>query len=334
MSEYEPHHVLVTGGAGFIGAHFILYLFELMPEIKIINLDKLTYASNPENLSSLKNNKNYIFVHGDIIDANLVSQLLRQYEIDTIIHFAAESHVDRSIIAPQAFMTTNVLGTFTLLEAAKKYWQEEKKWSEQECRFHHISTDEVYGSLNFRDPPFTESTNYDPRSPYSASKAAADHLISAYYHTYHLPVTVSNCSNNYGPFQHQEKLIPTIIKSCMNWQPIPVYGNGKNIRDWLYVKDHCRGIHAILKRGKIGERYHLGGNHELENITLVYLICDYFDKNKKQQSSYLSLINFVTDRLGHDFRYAINYNKIKNELGWEPQETFQTGLKKTIDYYF
>jgi len=330
MHHYQPRHMLVTGGAGFIGANFIHHILETTNNIKIINLDKLTYASNIKNLASLKHTERYQFVHGDITDSYLVNEVLRKHNIDTIVHFAAESHVDNSIAQPAVFIQTNVIGTFALLEAAKNYWQHENHWDATRCRFHHISTDEVYGSLQLDDASFTEKTPYHPRSPYSASKAGSDHLVYAYYHTYGLPITLSNCSNNYGPFQHNEKFIPTIIKGCLTWQPIPVYGEGKNIRDWLYVKDHCKGIQAILEQGQVGERYNLGGNQEMENLSLVRLICHYFDKHKPQKMPYASLVQFVTDRKGHDFRYAINHEKIKKLLDWTPEETFLSGLEKTI----
>ena len=333
MPAYQPHHVLVTGGAGFIGANFIRHLLENEPTVQIINLDKLTYAGSLDNLHNLPDAKRCHFVQGDITDAALVRHLLQHHNIDTIVHFAAESHVDRSIAAPAAFITTNVLGTFTLLEAARHHWLEIEKRDAAHCRFHHISTDEVYGSLTSTDPLFTEKTAYQPRSPYSASKAGSDHLVHAYYHTYGLPITLSNCSNNYGPYQHAEKFIPTILRSCIEHKPIPIYGNGKNVRDWLYVDDHCRGILAILKNGSIGEQYNLGGNNEWENIALATYICELMDKQKPHTSSYKNLLQFVTDRPGHDFRYAIDFSKAKKELHWQPQETLESGLKKTIQFY-
>lgn len=316
--------MLVTGGAGFIGSNFIRHVLAHQSDIKIINLDKLTYAGSLDNLKNLPHPERHHFVRGDICDAKLVRELLQQHQIDTIVHFAAESHVDRSIASPQSFVETNVLGTFTLLEAARQH---------QLCRFHHISTDEVYGSLQPNDPAFTETTAYQPRSPYSATKAGSDHLVQAYHHTYDLSVTISNCSNNYGPYQHTEKFIPTIIRSCLTAQPIPVYGQGKNIRDWLYVDDHCRAIMAILNNGKIGETYNIGGNNEWENLELVKYICELIDKKFPQAQPCSSLIRFVTDRAGHDFRYAINDLKIRQELGFKPQETLETGLAKTIQHY-
>lgn len=334
MNTYQPHSMLVTGGAGFIGANFIRHVLEHEPAIKIINLDKLTYAGSLDNLKNLPHPERHHFIRGDINDAELIRHVLQHHHIDTIVHFAAESHVDRSISGPAEFVTTNVNGTFTLLEAARHHWFEVEECKPSQCRFHHISTDEVYGSLNPDDPRFTETTPYDPRSPYSASKAGSDHLVNAYYHTYGLPVTISNCSNNYGPYQHPEKFLPTVIRSCLNGQRIPIYGNGKNIRDWLYVDDHCHGILQIIKEGKVGERYNLGGNNEWENIVLAKYICEVLDKTHPRESSYSSLIEFITDRPGHDFRYAIDITKINRELGWEPHETLESGIKKTIDFYW
>jgi dTDP-glucose 4,6-dehydratase len=327
---YIPRNLLVTGGAGFIGANFIRYYLLHHANAKIINLDLLTYAGS---LKNLPNNLRHHFIEGDICNAALVAKIVSEHQIDTIVHFAAESHVDRSISGPAPFIQTNVVGTFTLLEAARHFWLHEKKWNERQCRFHHISTDEVYGTLNKSDPAFTEETPYTPNSPYSASKAGSDHLVRAYSHTYHLPVTVSNCSNNYGPYQHPEKFIPTIIKSCLEWKPIPVYGDGSNIRDWLYVEDHCSGVDAILSHGKIGEAYNLGGEHEVDNLTLVKHICKTLDVLMPREKSYSSLINFVTDRPGHDWRYAMDISKISRELNWKPRETFESGLRKTIEFY-
>ena len=333
MPFYQPHSMLVTGGAGFIGANFIRYVLEHEPEIFIINLDKLTYAGSVDHLNHLTHPKRHHFICGDINDSALVRHILQHHHIDTIVHFAAESHVDRSIKSPTTFVETNVLGTLNLLEAARHHWFEIEKCPPSHCRFHHISTDEVYGSLNPRDPGFTETTAYDPRSPYSASKAGSDHLVKAYHHTYQLPITISNCSNNYGPYQHAEKFIPTIIQACLNWQRIPIYGNGKNIRDWLYVEDHCQGILNILHGGKIGETYNLGGNNEWENIQLARHICEQFDRMHPRSQSYTSLLEFITDRPGHDFRYAINIEKINRELGWQPQTSFKNGIEKTISFY-
>ncbi len=333
MTEYQPRNMLVTGGAGFIGSNFIRHVLESDPAVKIINLDKLTYAGSLDNLKELPHPERYHFIQGDITNAKLVQHLLLHHQIDTIVHFAAESHVDRSITAPAAFIETNLIGTFVLLEAAKHLWLDTEKRDAKYCRFHHISTDEVFGSLQPTDPLFTEQTPYQPRSPYSASKAGSDHLVNAYHHTYGLPVTLSNCSNNYGPHQHSEKFIPTVIRACLNWQPIPIYGQGKNIRDWLYVDDHCSGIMSVVKQGKIGEGYNIGGNNEWENLILANHICELMDKVRPQNESHKSLLTFVTDRPGHDFRYAIDTRKIKSELGWEPKETLESGINKTIDFY-
>lgn len=329
--SYIPRFMLVTGGAGFIGANFIRHVLTHENDIHIVNLDKLTYAGSLDNLKDLPNAERYHFIQGDICDAALVRHVLQHHCIDTIVHFAAESHVDRSITGPAAFIETNINGTFTLLEAAKQHWFDIENCKPEHCRFHHISTDEVYGSLLPSDPAFTENTPYRPNSPYSASKASSDHLARAYYHTYGLPVTISNCSNNYGPYQHAEKFIPTIIRSCLAGQPIPVYGNGKNIRDWLYVEDHCTAVMAVINNGRVGESYNIGGNNEWENITLAKFICEQLDKIKPGKKSYTDLIEFVTDRPGHDFRYAINSTKILHDLGWQPRETFETGIVKTIN---
>jgi dTDP-glucose 4,6-dehydratase len=333
FQTYQPLKMLVTGGAGFIGSNFIRYVLEHEKNIAIINLDKLTYAGSREHLKNLPHAERHHFIHGDICDADLIRHTLEHHHIDTIVHFAAESHVDRSINAPAAFIETNILGTFTLLEAARHHCLEMEKRQISQCRFHHISTDEVYGSLNASEALFTEKTAYQPRSPYSASKASSDHLVNAYYHTYGLPITISNCSNNYGPYQHAEKFIPTVIRACMKGLAIPIYGQGKNIRDWLYVDDHCRGIMQIIKQGRLGENYNLGGNNEWENIQLARYICEQFDKLYPRDKPYSSLLEFVSDRPGHDFRYAIDTSKIKNDLGWEPKETLKSGMNKTIEFY-
>ncbi|RDI44793.1 dTDP-glucose 4,6-dehydratase [Aquicella lusitana] len=333
MSHYQPRSMLVTGGAGFIGSNFIRYVLTHFPDVAVVNLDKLTYAGSLDNLTHLPHAERHHFIQGDITDAKLLRHILMHHHIDTIVHFAAESHVDRSITAPAAFVQTNVLGTFVLLEAARHHWFEIEECGVSHCRFHHISTDEVYGSLQTTDPLFTEKTAYDPHSPYSASKAGADHLARAYYHTYGLPVTISHCSNNYGPYQHAEKFIPTVIQGCLSRKPIPVYGNGKNIRDWLYVDDHCRAIMTIIEQGKVGESYNIGGNNEWENIALARFICEQMDKIKPHSVSYATLLEFVKDRPGHDFRYAIDNAKIKAELGWSPQETLESGIMKTIAFY-
>lgn len=331
MTTYQPHAMLITGGAGFIGSNFIRHVLSCEPNTYIVNLDKLTYAGSLSNINDLSPHRCH-FIQGDILDDKLVKHLLLHHHIDTIVHFAAESHVDRSINSPAAFVETNVMGTFTLLEAARHHWFETEAHTTH-CRFHHISTDEVYGSLNLNDPSFNEKTAYHPRSPYSASKAGSDHLVQAYYHTYGLPISLSHCSNNYGPYQHAEKFIPTVIRACLNWQPIPIYGAGKNIRDWLYVEDHCRGILSIIKQGQVGETYDMGGHNEWENLKLAGLICQLMDKVRPQKESYASLINYVKDRPGHDFRYAIDTTKIKTELDWTPQETLESGLMKTIEFY-
>ena len=329
--EYRPRNVLVTGGAGFIGCNHVRYLLSSDPEIRIVNLDLLTYAGSLDNLRDLPNPARHHFVQGDICDRPLVDRLLREHQIDTILHFAAESHVDRSISGPLAFIQTNLLGTFTLLEAARQFWLVEQQTTE--CRMHGVSTDEVYGTLNSDDPPFTETTPYAPNSPYSASKAGSDHLIRAYFHTYGLPVVTTNCSNNYGAFQHGEKLIPTVIRSCLLEKPIPVYGDGSNIRDWLYVDDHCRGIDAVVRRGRLGETYNIGGNNEWANINIVRLICQLLDERRPQHAPHERLIDFVKDRPGHDWRYAIAADKMERELSWKPLETFETGIVKTVDWY-
>src|SRR3990167_9920215 len=327
MNHYQPHHMLVTGGAGFIGSNFIYYVLKNEPSIKIVNLDKLTYAGSLANLKNIDPAKQYHFSQGDITDTNLVHRILKHHHIDTIVHFAAESHVDRSITTPYAFVETNVIGTYVLLEAARRYWFDVEGHSALTCRFHHISTDEVYGSLNIDAKPFTEQTTYQPHSPYSATKAGSDHLVAAYYHTYGLPITLSHCSNNYGPYQHKEKFIPTIILGCLNGQPIPIYGNGKQIRDWIYVTDDCSGIMTILQQGQVGECYHLGGHQEWENRLLAQYVCKQMDQLLPQSTSYQTLLQFVKDRPGHDFRYAMDTTKIRAQLGWEPQETFADGIK-------
>lgn len=325
--------MLITGGAGFIGSNFIRYILANEPEIHIINVDKLTYAGSLDNLKDLPNEENYHFIQGDITDSRLIRHIMTHHHVDTIVHFAAESHVDRSIKSPEAFVETNVFGTYVLLEAARHHWFEMENCHPSRCRFHHISTDEVFGSLNPGDHAFTETTPYQPNSPYSATKAGSDHLVRAYHHTYGLPVTISNCSNNYGPYQHHEKFIPTVIKACLNWKEIPIYGKGTNIRDWLYVEDHCEAINSIIKKGKVGNTYNIGGNNEWENITLAKYICEEIDRLRPQSKSHKTLLNFVTDRPGHDFRYAIDTSKIEKELHWKPHESLETGLKKTIEFY-
>ena len=307
-------HLLITGGAGFIGSNFIRYILNKYPDYKIINLDALTYAGNLENLKDIENDSRYKFVKGDICDRELVFELVK--DVDVIVHFAAESHVDRSILDSSDFVRTNVIGTQVLLEVARK----------NNTRFHHISTDEVFGSLGLNDPGFNEKTSYDPRSPYSASKASSDHLVRAYFHTYNLPITISNCSNNYGPYQFPEKVIPLFITNLLENKKVPLYGDGMNIRDWIHVEDHNRGVDLIIHQGKIGETYCLGGGNELTNKELTLKIIHSVGKDE-------SVIEYVKDRAGHDKRYAIDFSKIKNELGWEPEIDFETGLKELIDWY-
>jgi len=345
---YTPKNILVTGGAGFIGSNYVRYMLSSDFDVHIVNLDLLTYAGSLDNLTDLPDKVNagngrdgalgyasrHSFVQGDICDRKLIDRLLHEHEIDTIVHFAAESHVDNSISGPEVFVKTNVMGTFTLLEAARQYWLE--SGTRSSFRFHHISTDEVYGTLEEGDPAFSETTPYAPNSPYSASKAGSDHLVRAYFHTYGLPVTTTNCSNNYGPYQHSEKLIPTIIRHCLNGSPIPVYGDGSNIRDWLYVEDHCSGIDAVIRGGQLGETYNIGGINEWANIDIVKCICslmDEFNADGNSQSGHESLISFVSDRPGHDWRYAIDATKMGQELGWKPAETFETGIRKTVQWY-
>ena len=325
--------MLVTGGAGFIGANFVRYMLESDSKIRLVNLDLLTYAGSSDNLRDLPDESRHEFIHGDIRDRELAERILRDHDIDTIVHFAAESHVDNSIRGPEVFVRTNVLGTFVLLDAARTIWQSEKGWTERDCRFHHISTDEVYGTLSAGDEPFCETTAYAPNSPYSASKAASDHFVRAYFHTYGLPVTTTNCSNNYGPFQHREKFIPTVIAACRNQTSIPVYGDGSNIRDWLYVTDHCSGIDAVIRRATPGSVYNIGGLNEGSNIDICRHICRLMDEYEPKSRPHESLISFVTDRPGHDWRYAINAEKIRDHLGWSPSETFETGIRKCIEWY-
>jgi len=338
VPEYSPRRMLVTGGAGFIGCNFVRYILSADRDICLINLDALTYAGSPGNLIGLPDaGRHVVFVKGDITDRPLVDSLLRENRVDTVVHFAAESHVDRSITGPGAFVQTNIVGTYTLLEAARCYWLESRHASHSapggHFRFHHISTDEVYGSLSPEASAFTEATPYAPNSPYSASKAGADHLVRAYYHTYGLPVTVSNCSNNYGPYQHTEKFIPTVIRSCIERKPIPVYGDGSNVRDWLYVEDHCRGIADILYKGRVGETYNIGGCNEWANIDIAKYICTLMDEHLPDGRPHAGLIEFVKDRPGHDWRYAINSNKIRHALSWQPAESFETGIRKTVEWY-
>jgi dTDP-glucose 4,6-dehydratase len=335
--------ILITGGAGFIGANFCHYWAAHHPEDKMVVLDALTYAGHRKNIQQMEGEQ-LTFIQGDIGDQKLVDELFQQFTFNKLIHFAAESHVDRSITGPDAFIQTNVLGTYNLLKAAKKYWLDQ---GSRPHRFHHVSTDEVYGSLTENEPPFTESTPFAPNSPYSASKASSDHLVRAYHHTYGLDVSTSNCSNNYGPYQDNEKLIPLIINNILQGKALPIYGDGKNIRDWLYVEDHCRAIDLILHKGKPGEVYNVGGENEWRNIDIVKLICHLLDENLQASPELLqrfpntpcanqkpasSLITFVQDRLGHDRRYAINPGKCHNELNYRPHESFETGIRKTIHW--
>ncbi|MFT5712410.1 MAG: dTDP-glucose 4,6-dehydratase [Glaciecola sp.] len=343
--------LLVTGGAGFIGANFVHYWLANNPEDKVVVLDALTYAGNKANLDPVASNKNFEFVHGDICDTGLVETLLRDKGLNTIVHFAAESHVDRSITGPDAFIETNIIGTYSLLKAAKKVWLDEPKESGAKPfrhRFHHVSTDEVYGTLGPDDPAFTEETAYAPNSPYAASKAASDHLVRAYYHTYGLQVTTSNCSNNYGSYHFPEKLIPLIITNILQNKHLPVYGDGLQIRDWLYVEDHARGIDLVLKEGRLGENYNIGGHNEWANIDIVKLVCGLVNDAFLQDPSLIetyplarkamagkseALINYVVDRAGHDRRYAIDATKCRQELAYKPVESFETGIEKTVNWY-
>ena len=326
--------ILVTGGAGFIGSNFVLDWLKVNQE-PVLNLDALTYAGNLENLDSLKGDSRHVFVQGNICDKDLVSSLLSQYKPRAIVHFAAESHVDRSIFGPDLFFQTNVMGTLNLLECVKAFYDHELSDEEKaQFRFLHISTDEVYGSLGFDDPAFTEETPYRPNSPYSASKASSDHAVRAWFHTYGFPVLTTNCSNNYGPYQFPEKLIPLVISNALARKPLPIYGDGLNIRDWLYVGDHCSAIRCVLEKGKLGETYNVGGHNERNNITIVKTICAILDEVKPHpDGSYADLITFVKDRPGHDRRYAIDSTKLQTQLGWKPQECFETGIRKTVEWY-
>ena len=327
MSTFQS--ILVTGGAGFIGSHLVRRLIQKYPSTQILNLDALTYAGNLDNLKDCKNAPNYEFVHGDINNFDFLQKLFKSHDFRAVVHLAAESHVDNSIKNPFGFAQTNIQGTLNLLEAARQHWGNQGK----DNRFYHISTDEVFGSLG-QEGQFTETTPYDPRSPYSASKAASDHLVRAYFHTYGVPVVLSNCSNNYGPGQHTEKLIPLMIQNIANQKALPIYGKGENIRDWLYVEDHAEAIDLILHQGQIGETYAIGGNKEQRNIDIVYQLIEITDRilGRKEGSS-IKLISFVTDRLGHDFRYAIDASKIKKDLEWEAKTSFEKGLEKTVRSY-
>lgn len=325
--------ILITGGAGFIGANFVLDWLKNSDE-PVLNLDKLTYAGNLKNLSSLNRDPRHVFVQGDIVDRALIKKLLDQYRPRAIVNFAAESHVDRSIHGPEDFIQTNVVGTFHLLEEARHYWSALPAAEQSAFRFLHVSTDEVYGSLGPDDAPFTETTPYAPNSPYSASKASSDHLVRAYHHTYGLPVLTTNCSNNYGPYQFPEKLIPLMILNATQHKPLPIYGDGMNVRDWLYVTDHCSAIRTVLQGGRVGETYNIGGWNEMPNIEIVKTVCGLLDEMRPDKTGpYERLLNYVKDRPGHDRRYAIDASKIHGELGWKPAETFETGIRKTVRWY-
>jgi dTDP-glucose 4,6-dehydratase len=323
--------ILVSGGAGFIGSNFILHWLA-QEGSRVVNLDKLTYAGNPANLAELCDDNRYVFARGDINDAELVSDLLQRYKPAAIVHFAAESHVDRSIHNAQEFIRTNIEGTFQLLQVARQYWTGLGEAEKQNFRFLHVSTDEVYGSLGPTDPPFTEKTPFAPNSPYAASKASADHLVRAFHHTYGLPTLTTNCSNNYGPYQFPEKLIPLMIHNAIMGNPLPVYGDGLNVRDWLYVKDHCEAIRQVLRKGRVGECYNIGGNSEKSNIEVIREICAVLSE-LRPGGGYESLITYVKDRPGHDRRYAMDCTKIRSELGWTPNESFSSGLRKTVEWY-
>lgn len=330
----KNNKVLLSGGAGFIGSNHVEYILETT-DSEVVVLDKLTYAGNMDNLSSVKDHPNFSFVKGDICDENLLKELFEKHQFDQVIHFAAESHVDNSITGPAAFIETNIVGTFLLIQQAYKTWMDgpgKLKDAFKHARFLHVSTDEVYGTLG-ETGLFSETTPYAPNSPYSASKASSDFIVRSYFHTYGMPVVTTNCSNNYGPNQHNEKLIPTIIRKAVSGEPIPIYGDGKNVRDWLYVRDHCSGIQLALEKGKLGETYNIGGRNERENLYIAHAICDILDELKPKEESYREQITFVTDRPGHDFRYAIDASKIESELGWKAEENFESGIKKTIKWY-
>jgi dTDP-glucose 4,6-dehydratase len=328
-------NVLVTGGAGFIGSNFIRYVLSTQPDVFIVNLDLLTYAGSLENLKGMPSQARYEFTKGDICNQTLVEDILRHHEIDTVVHFAAETHVDRSIVGPAAFVQTNIFGTFSLLEATRKVWLDENKADVETVRFHHVSTDEVFGSLTADAPAFEETTPYSPNSPYAASKAGSDHLVRAYSHTYSFPVTITNCSNNYGPYQFPEKFIPLMILNALEGKPLPIYGDGKQIRDWLYVEDHCVALWKVLRYGRLGESYNIGGNNQPTNLEIVDTICEILDEMEPASPfrPHAGLKEFVPDRPGHDRRYAMNINKIGVELGWKPKNDLKEGLLKTVHWY-
>ena len=336
-SEKQSRHsgrVLVTGGCGFIGSNFVLNWLSA-GKGPLVNLDKLTYAGNPSNLSIVERNKDYTFVHGDICDAELVARLLGEHRPSAIIHFAAESHVDRSIFGPEAFLQTNVGGTFTLLQASRDYFESLEGKEREGFRFLHVSTDEVYGTLRPDEPAFRETTAYAPNSPYAASKAASDHLVRAWFHTYGLPTIITNCSNNYGPYQFPEKLIPLMVANALQGKALPIYGDGQQVRDWLYVEDHCRALQIVLERGRVGETYNVGGNNQRSNLEVVKALCSLLDELVANPKVYPheQLIQYVKDRPGHDRRYAIDARKLESELRWRPEESFETGLRKTVQWY-
>ena len=329
-ARHTPKNLLVTGGAGFIGSNFVHYWLANYPEEYVIVLDALTYAGNRANLTAVEGNPKFKFIHGDILDTDLVEKVLKEEQIDTIVHFAAESHVDRSIHGPDAFLKTNIEGTHSLLKAAKTVWLD---GGVESHRFHHVSTDEVYGTLGPDAPAFTEQNQYLPNSPYAASKASSDHIVRSYHHTYGLNTTISNCSNNYGPYQFPEKLVPLVIANCLDAKPLPIYGDGKQIRDWLYVDDHNRGIDLVIRNGQIDNTYNIGGNNEWTNIDIVTLICELMDEHHPEGAPHKDLIIYVKDRAGHDRRYAIDATKIMSEFGFKPDESFETGIRKTIQWY-
>jgi dTDP-glucose 4,6-dehydratase len=327
--------LLVTGGAGFIGSNYIHYVLQADPQVHVVNLDALTYAASLDSLAGLPDPTRHVFVQGDVCDQQLVADLIREHEIDAVVHFAAESHVDRSILGPAPFVQTNIVGTFSLLEAARQAWLASFGSERDRLRFHHVSTDEVYGSLEPEEPAFAETTPYSPHSPYAASKASSDHLVRAYAHTYGLPVVITNCSNNYGPRQFPEKLVPLVILNALEGKPLPVYGDGQQVRDWLYVEDHCEALWTVLQRGALGETYNIGGGAQVTNLSLVTRVCEILDELVPDAASrpHLSLVQFVEDRPGHDRRYAMNISKIVAELGWRPRYSLQDGLRSTVQWY-
>jgi dTDP-glucose 4,6-dehydratase len=329
------HNILVTGGAGFIGSNFVHFLLRVEPEVHIFTLDALTYAGSLENLRDISDPKRHTFINGNICDRELVDRILRNHSIDTVVHFAAETHVDRSIVGPAQFIQTNIVGTFTLLEAVRSFWLDEMAYTQGDVRFHHVSTDEVYGTLDDDEPAWTEKIPYAPTSPYAASKAASDHLVRSYHHTYGLPVTITNCSNNYGPRQFPEKLIPLMITNALDGKPLPIYGDGGQVRDWLYVEDHCEAIWHVIQRAPVGETYNVGGGNQPTNLELVHSLCKLLDELVPESpfKPHDSLIQFVKDRPGHDRRYAMDITKIGRDLGWEPRQWLESGLQKTIAWY-